>query len=136
MMEQDRSSPMRPPLDSYGPPPESDPSFGPPGAPRHRWLQWLPLAISSALLVLFFNQLVELQNLNRRVARLYERMDLLDRNRMLDTAPALAAQQTLILKRLQELETMIGNPGEQQQDAPRDRGPAALQAPPPPGSTP
>jgi hypothetical protein len=48
----------------------------------------------------------------------------------------LAAQQTLILKRLQELETLIGNPGEQQQEAPMDRGPAALQAPPPPGSTP
>lgn len=98
---------MRTPLDSYAPDPENHPPMGPPGGDRFRWLQWLQLAITSALLVVFFNQLVQLQDVNRKIARLYERMDQLDQSRMMDTTPALEAQQRTILQRLQELESRL-----------------------------
>lgn len=98
---------MRTPLDSYAPEEETGLPMGHHhGGDRFRWLQWLQLAVTSALLVLFFNQLSQLQEANRRIARLYERMDALDRTRMVDS-PELAAQQVMIMKRLQALESNI-----------------------------
>ncbi|MFM9048287.1 MAG: hypothetical protein ACKOOC_00875 [Cyanobium sp.] len=97
---------MRTPLDSYAPEAENLHPVGPEGGGRFRWLQWLQLALTTALLVLFLNQLSQVQDANRRIARLYERMDALDRTRMVDS-PELAAQQVMIIKRLQALESNL-----------------------------
>lgn len=124
---------MRTPLDSYAPDPENYPPMGPPGGDRFRWLRWLQLAITSALLVVFFNQLVQLQDVNRKIARLYERMDQLDQSRMMDTTPALEAQQRTILQRLQELESRLREAElEREASTQSTSGSASLQAPPPP----
>lgn len=80
--------------------------MGPEGGGRFRWLQWLQLALTTALLVVFLSQLSQVQEANRRIARLYERMDALDRTRMVDS-PQLAAQQVMIIKRLQALESNL-----------------------------
>jgi hypothetical protein len=130
---------MRSPLDSYAPEPDHHPSMGPPGGDRFPWLQWLHLAITSALVVVFINQLVQLQDVNRKIARLYERMDNLDQSRMMDTTPALEAQQRTILGRLQELESRLREAElERAASSPSasssERGPASLQAPPPPSA--
>jgi len=112
---------------------ENDPPLRPPGADRFRWLQWLQLGLTAALLVMFFNQLSELQDANRRIARLYERMDALDQTRMLDQAPALSAQQALIIKRLQLLEAAVRDKElERLGSSDANDAPAALQAPPRP----
>lgn len=127
---------MRNPIDSYVPVEENDLPFRPPGGDRFRWLQWLQLGLSAALLVMFFNQLSQLQDANRRIARLYERMDALDQTRMLDQAPALSAQQALIIKRLQVLESAVRDKELEKMGsyAPNDpnEAPAALQPPPRP----
>jgi hypothetical protein len=124
---------MRTPLESYAPEPDNHPSMGPPGGDRFRWLQWLQLAMTSALLVVFVNQLVQLQDVNRKIAQLYERMDQLDQKRMMDTTPALEAQQRTILQRLQELESKLREAElERNASAESNGGPASLQAPPPP----
>lgn len=127
---------MRNPLDSYVPEDENDLHLRPPVVDRFRWLQLLQLGLTTALLVMFFNQLSQLQDANRRIARLYERMDTLDQTRMLGDSPALSAQQALILKRLQSLETALrereleqmGSSGSSESNDP----PAALQPPPRP----
>jgi hypothetical protein len=124
---------MRNPLDSYLPVDDNDPPLRPPGADRFRWLQWLQLGLTAALLVMFFNQLSQLQDANRRIARLYERMDALDQTRMLDQAPALSAQQALIIKRLQLLEAAVREKElERLGSSDSNDAPAALQAPPRP----
>lgn len=97
---------MRTPLDSYSPEAENLHPEGPEGGGRFRWLQWLQLALTTTLLVVFLNQLSQLQDANRKIARLYERMDALDRTRMVDS-PELAAQQVMIIKRLQALESNL-----------------------------
>ena len=124
---------MRNPLDSYLPVDDNDPPLRHPGADRFRWLQWLQLGLTTALLVMFFNQLSQLQDANRRIARLFERMDALDQTRMMDQSPTLSAQQALIIKRLQTLESALRdkeleNLGSSDSNEP----PAALQAPPRP----
>lgn len=128
---------MRSPLDSYGPEPETDPPFDPRNSgPRNndplRWLRWVQLAATSALLVLFFNQLIQIQDVNRRIARLYERMDLLETARIADTTPALEAQQRTILQRLQQIENSLGDLKLEDRSSGSGSDPAALQAPPPP----
>jgi hypothetical protein len=95
-------------------------------------LQWLQLAVSAALLVLFFNQLIQLREVNRRIARLYERMDLLESSRMTDATPALEAQQRTIMQRLQILESSLKELELDSQSSGSSDDPAALQAPPPP----
>jgi hypothetical protein len=124
---------MRNPLDSYAPGDENDLHLRPPVGDRSRWLQWLQLALTTALLVMFFNQLTQLQDANRRIARLYERMDALDQTRMLGDSPALSAQQALIIKRLQTLETVLRERElERMGSSESNDAPAALQPPPRP----
>ena len=81
--------------------------MGPPGSGQGRWLQWIQIAITSAMVVLFINQLGEIKDLNRRIARLYERMDLLENSRLMDKTPAMEAQQRAILQRLIQLESTV-----------------------------
>jgi len=100
-------STMRNPLDSYGPEPEGDGSMGPGGPDPSRWLQWVQLGLTSALLVLFINQVIESRAINRKIARLHERIDLIDNTRILDVTPALEAQQRTIQERLRQLETAM-----------------------------
>lgn len=124
---------MRNPLDSYVPMDENDLPLRPPGGDRFRWLQWLQLGLTTALLVMFFNQLSQLQDANRRIARLYARMDALDQTRMLGDSPALSAQQAMIMKRLQTLESALREKElETMGSSNPDGAPAALQAPPRP----
>lgn len=127
---------MRTPLDSYGPGPETDPPFDPRHNDPLRWLKWVQLALTSALLVLFFNQLIQIQEVNRRIARLYERMEMLESARMSDTGPALEAQQRTILQRLQLIENSLKEMEIETKASEPSRGSAALQPPSPPGSLP
>lgn len=101
------------------------------GYDRFRWVQWLQMGLTTALLVMFFNQLSQLQDANRRIARLYERMDALDQTRMMDDSPALSAQQAMILKRLQALESAFKDRELETLGSSSD-DPAALQPPPRP----
>jgi len=123
---------MRNPLDSYVPEDANDLHLRP--IDRLRWLQWLQLALTTALLVMFFNQLSQLQDTNRRIAHLYQRMDALDQTRMLDEFPALSAQQSQIIKRLQVLESALSDKELEKMDSSSDsnEAPAALQPPPRP----
>jgi hypothetical protein len=124
---------MRNPLDSYVPMDENDLPLRRPGGDGFRWLQWLQLGLTTALLVMFFNQLSQLQDANRRIARLYARMDALDQTRMMDDSPALSAQQAMIMKRLQTLESALRDKElETMGSSDPDGAPAALQAPPRP----
>jgi hypothetical protein len=128
---------MRTPLDSYGPGPETDPPPGFPRGDRSRWLQWLLLATTSALLVLFVNQSMQLQEVNRRIARLFERMEQLDRSRMMDSNAALEAQQRTMLQRLATLETRLNDlETDTGASSGSTGGSSALQAPPPPTPVP
>lgn len=132
----DKSVPMRSPLDSYGPEPESGPPFDPRGTNRFRWVQWAQLGLSSALLVLFLNQLIQLQDVNRRIARLYERMEQLEGSRMTDTTPALEAQQIKILQRLQQLENSLRDLELESRSSESSSGAPAFMAPPQPPAAP
>lgn len=123
---------MRTPLDSYAPEPDGPPQMGP-GGGGFRWLQWLQLAVTSALVVMFLNQLSQLQTVNRKIAQLHERLDLLDRTRMMDTTPALEAQQRTILQRLQDIDSRLREAEiEREASSVTNNGAANLQAPPPP----
>lgn len=128
---------MRSPFGNYGPEPESDSQLAYQPGDRFRWLPWLQLALTSALLVLFFNQLMQVQDANRKIARLYERMDLLERSRMMDTSAALEAQQRSILQRLMVLETQLRDAEvDRQSSSSSEAGSAALKPPPPPSALP
>ena len=90
---------------------------------------------SSAVLVMFTNQVIQLQDVNRKIARLYERMDQVDRSQMLDTRPALEAQQRTILQRLQDLESKLREIDLEREASTRSiQGPTSLEAPPPPST--
>lgn len=127
---------MPTPLDSYGPEPETGPPFDSRGRERLPWLQWVQLVLSSALLVLFLNQLIQFREVNRRIARLYERMDQLEGARMNDTTPALEAQQRTILQRLQLLEGSLKDLELESTSSESSGNPAALQPPPQPAMRP
>lgn len=125
---------MRSPFDSYVPQ-DHEPPLGPPGRDGERlaWLRWVPMALISALTVVVTYQAIELGMVNRRVAQLYDRLELLDQNKMMDRSSALEAQQILILKRLQVLETVVRDQElDRKATSEADNPPAALQAPPPP----
>ena len=124
---------MRDPLAGYGPSPENEGPEGPAGPDRSRWLQWVQLGLSCTLLVLFANQLMAFRDVNRKIARLHERIDLLENSRMLDTTPALEAQQRTLQERLQQLETTLRELGNENQPSPGDsKEIPAFQLPPPP----
>lgn len=127
---------MRTPLDSYGPDPEGDPPYGPPGGEPLAWLKWLQLAVTSALLVMVFGQAIQLQDANRKIAQLFSRLDMLDQKRLLDTSPTLEAQQRTILERLEALEATIKDVEMERGAARPSGGAAALQPPPPPRLSP
>jgi hypothetical protein len=121
---------MRNLFGNYGPAPEGD---GPLGPDRFNWLQWVQLGLSSALLVLFVNQVMAFQEVNRKIARLHERMDLLENSRMLDISPALEAQQRTIQQRLRQLETALRELAtENQSSTGSEKEIPAFQLPPPP----
>lgn len=124
---------MQNPLEGYGPAPESDDPMGPAGPERSRWLQWLQLGLSCALLVLFANQVMAFRDVNRKIARLHERMDLLENSRMLETTPALEAQQRSLQQRLLQLEATLRELGNENPPSPNtDKDIPAFQLPPPP----
>ena len=124
---------MKDPLEGYGPAPESDAAMGPAGPDGSRWLQWLQLGLSCALLVLFANQVMAFRDVNRKIARLHERIDLLENSRMLDTTPALEAQQRTLQQRLQQLESSLRELGNENHPTPNaDKEIPAFQLPPPP----
>lgn len=124
---------MKNPLEGYGPSPENDGPGWSAGPDRSRWLQWVQLGLSCALLVLFANQLMAFRDVNRKIARLHERIDLLENSRMLDTTPALEAQQRTLQERLQQLETTLRELGNESQESPgASKEIPAFQLPPPP----
>lgn len=124
---------MQNPLEGYGPAPESDDPMVPAGPERSRWLQWLQLGLSCALLVLFANQVMAFRDVNRKIARLHERMDLLENSRMLETTPALEAQQRSLQQRLLQLEATLRELGNENPPSPNtDKDIPAFQLPPPP----
>lgn len=124
---------MRNPLDSYGPQPEGEAPPGLAGRDPSRWWQWLQLGLSSALVVLFVNQVIAVQEVNRKIARLHERMDLLENSRMLDTTPAIEAQQRVMTQRLQQLEKALRELAAENQPPPdTEKEIPAFQLPPPP----
>jgi hypothetical protein len=121
------------PLEGYGPPPESDAPPGSAGPDRFPWLQWLQLGLTCALLVLFANQVLAFRDVNRKIARLHERIDLLENSRMLDATPALEAQQRTLQQRLRQLEAALRELGnESQPPASAEKEIPAFQLPPPP----
>lgn len=126
---------MENPLESYLPGDPHDPPLRSLGSDRFRWVQWLQMGLTTALLVMFFNQLIQLQDANRRIARLYERMEALDNSRMMEESPALSAQQAMIIKRLQALESAFRDRELETLGSSESNGdPAALQPPPRPDS--
>ncbi len=107
--------------------------MGPAGPDHSRWLQWLQLGLSCALLVLFANQVMAFRDVNRKIARLHERIDLLENSRMLDTTPALEAQQRTLQQRLLQLESSLRELGnDYQPPANADKEIPAFQLPQPP----
>jgi hypothetical protein len=126
---------MRRPLDSYGPEPEEEPALGPPQTGRTNWTQWIQIAITSALVVLFINQQSEFKALNRKIANLYERIDLIENSRMMDKTPVMEAQQRAIVQRLMQLESIVRELSvEQQAQSGSSSSPPAFQLPTPPPS--
>lgn len=124
---------MRHPLDNYGPQLEGEAPPGPAGPDPSRWWQWLQLGLSSALVVLFVNQVMAFQEVNRKIARLHERMDLLENSRILDTTPAMEAQQRALTQRLRQLEKALRELGTENQVNPEsEKEIPAFQLPPPP----
>jgi hypothetical protein len=126
---------MRNPLDSYGPQEDNDAPMGPGrgGPDPFRWLQWLQLALTTALLVLFVSQVMSFRDVNRKIARLHERIDLLDNNRLLETRPAIERNSTEIEQRLQKLENAVRDLAAENIASPSgDKEIPAFQLPPPP----
>jgi hypothetical protein len=124
---------MRDPLETYGPGPETDPAMAFPGRNPLRWLPWLQLALTSALLVLFISQVIEIQSVNRKIARLHERMDQIESSRMMETAPAMEAQQRATQQRLAQLESALRQLASEGQVSPgSNKEIPAFQIPPPP----
>jgi hypothetical protein len=118
---------------NYGPPEEG---MGPPGRggpDRSRWMQWLQLGLTSALLVLFVNQVMAFREVNRKIARLHERMDVLESSRMLERRPAVEANQRTMEQRVRQLEYTLRELAADNQTPPSgDKEIPAFQLPPPP----
>jgi hypothetical protein len=98
-----------------------------------RWLQWLQLGLTVTLVVLFVNQLASFRDVNRKIARLHERLDLLESRRLLDTGPTLENNQRQLDVRLRQLEKALSElASENQPTPPNEREIPAFQVPPPP----
>lgn len=105
----------------------------PAGPDRFRWLQWLQLGLTAALLVLFVNQLIAFRDVNRKIARLHERMDALESNRLLESRTALQSSQRTMEQRLLQIEaTLRALAAESQGSSSGQREIPAFQIPPPP----
>jgi hypothetical protein len=98
---------MRDPLENYGPQEEGIVSPVPSGPDRSRWLHWLQLAITSALVILFVNQVLSLREVNRQIARMHERIDLIESSRMLESRPLVDERQRTLDQRLRQLEETL-----------------------------
>lgn len=133
---------MRGPFEGYGPPPEEDeeeqPTMGPPRAGRRNWPLWIQIAITSAAAMLLINQQVELNAVNRKIADLHKRMELIESTRLTDKTPLMEEQQRRIIQRLLELESAVRDLNfERQADSGAGSGsgsgsPAFQLTPPPP----
>jgi hypothetical protein len=124
---------MRDPLENYGPQEGGIFSASPPGPDRFRWLQWLQLAFTSALLVVFVNQVLSLREVNRQIARLHERIDLLESSRMLESRPLMDEKQRTLEQRLRQLEETLRELSvESRTSRPSEGEIPAFQIPPPP----
>ncbi|MFN9624541.1 MAG: hypothetical protein ACK587_17175 [Cyanobacteriota bacterium] len=121
---------MRNLFGNYGPPEEDGPMA--PGPPD-RWLQWLQLGLTATLVVLFVNQLLTFRDVYSKIARLHERLDLLESRRILDTGPTLETSQRQLEERMRQLEKALRELGSESQAGPAgDREIPAFQVPPPP----
>ncbi len=121
---------MRNLFGNYGPQDEDGPMVheGP-----ERWLQWVQLGLTATLLVLFVNQVLSFRDVNRKIARLHERLDLLESRRLLDTGPTLENNQRRLDERLQQLEKALSELASENPAAPSNvREIPAFQVPPPP----
>ncbi len=121
---------MRNLFGNYGP--QDDPvPMGPEGA--ERWLQWLQLGLTVTLLVLFVNQVLSFRDVNRKIARLHERLDLLESRRLLDTGPTLEGNLRRLDERLGQLEKALSELASENPISPSNvREIPAFQVPPPP----
>jgi hypothetical protein len=123
------------PLERDGAGLENDSFPDPHGLDRFRWLQWLQLGLSCALVVLFVNQLSEVREVNRRIAGLHQRIDQLEKSRIPNTTAALEGQQRLTLQRLKQLEAAVRDLAAADLTSPTNSGGVpAFQIPPPPPS--
>ncbi|MFN9643751.1 MAG: hypothetical protein ACK6BG_01210 [Cyanobacteriota bacterium] len=121
---------MRNLFGNYGP--QDDPvPMGSEGA--ERWLQWLQLGLTVTLLVLFVNQVLSFRDVNRKIARLHERLDLLESRRLLDTGPTLEGNLRRLDERLGQLEKALSELASENPVSPSNvREIPAFQVPPPP----
>ncbi len=126
---------MRDPLENYAPQEPGIFSAGPPGPDRFRWLQWLQLGLTSALLVVFINQVLSVREVNRQIARLHERIDLLESSRMLESRPLMDEKQRTLEQRIRQLEETLRELSvESRTIRPSEAEIPAFQIPPPPRS--
>jgi hypothetical protein len=126
---------MRDPLENYGPQEGRTVSAGPPGLERFRWLQWVQLAITSALLVFFINQILSVREVNRQIARLHERIDVIESSRMLESRPLMDEKQRTLDQRLRQLEETLRELSIESRNVRPSAGEIpAFQMPPPPGT--
>jgi hypothetical protein len=122
---------------NYGPQEEGNGPPGPGSPDPSRWMLWLQLGLTSALLVLFVNQVMAFREVNRKIARLHERMDLLESSRMLERQPEVEANQRTVEQRLQQLETTLRELASDNQPTPAsEREIPAFQLPPRPSLMP
>jgi hypothetical protein len=122
---------------NYGPQEEGNGPPGPGGQDPSRWMQWLQLGLTSALVVLFVNQVMAFQEVNRKIARLHERMDVLESSRMLERRPEVEPNQRTVEQRLRQLETTLRELASDNQPAPAsEKEIPAFQLPPPPSLMP
>lgn len=121
---------MRNLFGNYGP--QEDPApVGSEGADR--WLQWLQLGLTVTLVVLFVNQVLSFRDVNRKIARLHERLDLLESRRLLDTGPTLEGNLRRLDERLGQLEKALSELASENPVSPSNlREIPAFQVPPPP----
>ncbi|MEB3317112.1 MAG: hypothetical protein VKO39_03080 [Cyanobacteriota bacterium] len=96
-------------------------------------MQWLQLALTTALLVLFVTQVMSFRDVNRKMARLHERIDLLDNNRLMESRSEMGGHVSMIEQRLQKLENAVRDLAAESLSSPEgDTEIPAFQLPPPP----
>ncbi|MFN9629079.1 MAG: hypothetical protein ACK59A_02455 [Cyanobacteriota bacterium] len=84
-------------------------------------------------MVLFISQGIEVQSVNRKIARLHERMDQIESSRMMEITPAMEAQQRATQQRLTQLESALRQLASEGQGSSGSKVDIpAFQIPPPP----